>query len=149
MYSYIYTSYCILIPSRNQQKQVKQPTSCAFLTLTERPWPQPLKHWKEEGGGLTGSPRDSQVFSSWLVSPQISTPHLRGNNQDKLLVLVCFCLSIRFLKSVQQPEFLHSTRWNSVFPWSGDKSDLVRGGDCSFSGDTTSTAAGGGGGVTC
>lgn len=27
----------------------KQPTSWTFLTLTERPWPQPLKHWKEEG----------------------------------------------------------------------------------------------------
>lgn len=38
---------CFIL-SRQQNKWVKQPTSHAFLTLSERPWPQPLKHW---GGG--------------------------------------------------------------------------------------------------
>lgn len=45
-------------------KKVKQPTSCAFLTLAERPWPQPLKHWKEEGRRVH---RISQGFRSILV----------------------------------------------------------------------------------
>lgn len=51
-----------------------------FLTLTERPWPQPLKHWKEEVGGLRGSPKDSQVFSSWPVSLKFYLPLRRQHS---------------------------------------------------------------------
>lgn len=43
-----------------------------------------------------------------------------------------------------QLQFLYSTRRYSVFPWSGDKSDLGRGGDCSLLGDTTLANSGGG-----
>lgn len=39
--------------------------------------------------------------------------------------------------------FFYATRRYSVFPWSGDKSDLGRGGECSLSEDTTSANSGG------
>lgn len=56
-------SFCQTPRGKKESSQL-----ATFLTLTERPWPQPLKHWKEEVGGLRGSPKDSQVFSTWPVS---------------------------------------------------------------------------------
>lgn len=58
------TKWNALFLPDTSRKKVKQPTSCAFLTLAERPWPQPLKHWKEEGRRVQ---RISQGFRSILV----------------------------------------------------------------------------------
>lgn len=92
-----------------------------------------------EGGGRRAQGISQRSFlvitrqPKVLPPPETTQPFFFFFN----LKLLCVCpageLKLHFL----YPNW----RW-SVFPWTEDKSDLQRGGDCSFSGDTISRAAG-------
>lgn len=127
--------------TRHQAKWVKQLNSSAFLTLTERPWPQPLKHWKKEGRRFH---RISQEFRSILVMTcQPEFPHKPPPVKKTWpLFFKSRCICGRPAERMWL-KFLYSTGRYCVFPWSGDNSDLGRGGDCLFSGNTMLANSGG------